>query len=98
MCIDKILEWFKMRHGYAKIILPVNYPTVVETGVPFSIQYTIKNIGQYPDNLWGKLLVDGKELPNSYWKRRVQVNETITKTYYHTGIKENTVIILQTGY
>ena len=98
MCLDKILEWFKTSHGYAKIVLPVNYPSVVETGMPFSIQYTIKNIGKYPDRLWGKLLVDGKELPNSYWKKRVKVDETVTKTYHHTGIKEDTVIILQTGF
>jgi len=98
MCFDKLIDFLKKRHGFAKIVFPVNYPSVVSPGVPFSIQYTIKNTGQYPDNLWAQLLVNGKALPNSYWKKRMNVNGTVTKTFNHPGITEDTVIILQTGY
>lgn len=93
-----ILDLFSRKHGFAKVMLPVNYPSIVEPGKPFSIQYKIKNTGQVTDTLWAKLVVDDKELPNSYWKRKMAPGETNMKTYNHPGITKDSIIILLTGY
>lgn len=91
MCI------FKVKPGYAKILLPVLYPMTVDPGAPFDIQYSIRNTGG-TDDLYGFLTCKGVELEGSRWFKKVGTNKTITKSYRHPGLSEAATITLSVGY
>lgn len=88
----------KMKHGIATIVKPVLYPTIVSAYTPFQIKYTIKNTSYYTDSLWAYLMVNGRKLANSEWKKILPAKGSVTATYNHPGISKNTVITLKTGY
>lgn len=94
MCVN---IW-SSKHGIAKILLPVPYPLSVEPKTPFDIRYTVKNVGNVKDTIYGYLMVKNRELPGSRWSVNLPVNGTITKNYRHPGINVPTSIVLRAGY
>ena len=87
-----------IQHGFAQIVLPVDFPTSVEADTPFDITYTVKNNGNVSDTLYGRLLVEGVELTGSYWSEIVDSEATVTKTFTHPGITDDTEITLEVGH
>jgi hypothetical protein len=93
-----IMSCFPMSHAIAMIVKPVLFPSIVSPNTKFQIKYIIKNTGTSTGFLWAYLMVNGRKLSNSEWKRIIPVNGTATATYTHSGISKNTIIILKAGY
>lgn len=87
-----------IQHGIAHIVLPVTYPTVVESNTPFDITYTTKNDGAVSDTLFGHLVSGGSELENSAWTQVVAAAGVVVKTYHHPGITVETSITIEVGH
>lgn len=94
MCVN---VW-SSKHGIAKIILPVIYPLTVEPNTPFDVTYTVKNVGNVKDTIYGYLTVNGIQLKGSRWSVTLPVNGKVTKRYRHPGISKPTTIIIHAGY